>query len=134
GQPAMVLAKMEALARGCLEAILVNPLGGLGGCLEGSISIVRQGVVRSVLFLPLDAACYTLEDILKAESVPKSPDVEIHAAPETLYAADELILAGTSCGIIGIVQVDGKAIGSGREGPVTRRIREAYRRLTRCSA
>ena len=45
--------------------------------------------------------------------------------------SDEVFLAGTSCGVIGIVQVNGKPIGSGKEGPITKQIREAYRKLTR---
>ena len=53
------------------------------------------------------------------------------ARPEDLFAADEVFLAGTSGGVIAIVRVDGKDIGIGREGPVTRTIRERYRALTR---
>ena len=37
-----------------------------------------------------------------------------------LASAEEVFLAGTSCGVIGIVKIDDHAIGSGGEGPITR--------------
>jgi branched-subunit amino acid aminotransferase/4-amino-4-deoxychorismate lyase len=48
-----------------------------------------------------------------------------------LVAATEAFAAGTSCGVIGIVKIDDQTIGTGTEGPVTRRLRESYRALTR---
>jgi len=47
-----------------------------------------------------------------------------------LVAAEEVFIAGTACGVIGVVRIDGHDIGTGTEGPVTRDIREAYRQLT----
>ena len=57
--------------------------------------------------------------------------VAVDARPADLLAADEVFVAGTSCGVIGVVRLDGRDIGTGTEGPVTRRIREEYRALTR---
>jgi branched-subunit amino acid aminotransferase/4-amino-4-deoxychorismate lyase len=48
-----------------------------------------------------------------------------------LSEADEVFLAGTTCGIIGIVKIDGKDIGTGTEGPVTKAVRERFNALTR---
>ena len=47
-----------------------------------------------------------------------------------LLAAEEVFIAGTACGVIGIVRIDGQDIGTGTEGPVTRRIRDGYQQLT----
>jgi branched-chain amino acid aminotransferase len=41
-----------------------------------------------------------------------------------------VFLCGTACGVTGIVQVDGKPVSAGSEGPVTRSIREGYIRAT----
>ena len=46
-----------------------------------------------------------------------------------LYFADELFLTGTAAEITAIVSVDRHVISSGREGPVTRRIRETYSKV-----
>ena len=48
-----------------------------------------------------------------------------------LLAAQEVFIAGTACGIIGVVCLDRKDIGVGTEGPVTRALRERYQQLTR---
>ena len=55
----------------------------------------------------------------------------VACGPADLLAADEVFLAGTACGVIGIVRLDGRDIGSGTEGPVTRQIRDRYHALTR---
>ena len=56
---------------------------------------------------------------------------EICLEGDLALVADEVFLAGTSCGVVGIVRVDEKPLGAGTEGPITRTIREAYERLTR---
>ena len=43
-----------------------------------------------------------------------------------LYASDELFLTGTGAEIIGIVDIDGKTIGNGKPGPVTKLLREKF--------
>ena len=59
------------------------------------------------------------------------PSNNVCTRKRDFLAADELFLAGISCGVVPIVRVNKKTIGSGTEGPITRRIREAYRKLTR---
>jgi branched-chain amino acid aminotransferase len=49
----------------------------------------------------------------------------------SLLSSDEVFLAGTTCGVIAIISIDKKPIGTGGEGPITKRIREAYGKLTR---
>lgn len=51
--------------------------------------------------------------------------------PAELAAADEVFLAGTACGVIAVIRLDGRDVGTATEGPVTRSLREAYRTLTR---
>ena len=46
-----------------------------------------------------------------------------------LYMADELFLTGTAAEIVGILSVDGHPVGGGREGQITRRIRQTYSRI-----
>ena len=46
-----------------------------------------------------------------------------------LYMADELFLTGTAAEIVGIIGVDGHPVGDGREGQITRRIRQAYSKI-----
>jgi branched-chain amino acid aminotransferase len=51
-------------------------------------------------------------------------------APDELRAADEAFLTSAARGVLPVVEVDGKALGDGKPGPVTQRVRKLYERLT----
>ncbi|MBX9581759.1 MAG: aminotransferase class IV [Gemmataceae bacterium] len=123
----VVRAKQHALRNGCLEAVFYYTDNGVAGCTEGQLLIVRGRQVRWVY-----GGDYVAGDT--AAGLASGLGYEVargFARPEDLLAADELFIAGTSCGVIGIVRLEGRDIGSGTEGPVTRAVREAYRELTR---
>ncbi|HEY6404842.1 MAG TPA: branched chain amino acid aminotransferase, partial [Nitrososphaeraceae archaeon] len=46
-----------------------------------------------------------------------------------LYMADEIFLTGTAAEIVGITHLDGKPICDGKEGPITKKIREMYAQI-----
>jgi branched-chain amino acid aminotransferase len=48
-----------------------------------------------------------------------------------LFNADEVFLTGTAAEIVPIVKIDGRIIGSGRPGPVTKSLQAAFRQLTK---
>jgi branched-chain amino acid aminotransferase len=48
-----------------------------------------------------------------------------------IYTADELFLTGTAAEIIGVTKVDGRVIGNGKPGPVTKQLLERFRAVTR---
>lgn len=129
GRPHVVLAKQHAFRNGCLEAVLLDTSSGvLAGCTEGDLFLVESGVVRHVTGSPVDRTAAAVAELSK-EIAPQAP--RSNATLNELLAADEAFLAGTTCGVIGIVRVDGRDVGSGTEGPITRQLRHAYRRLTR---
>jgi branched-chain amino acid aminotransferase len=49
--------------------------------------------------------------------------------PFDLYNADEVFLSSTAGGIFAVVELDGRAIGEGKQGPLTRQMRDAYTAL-----
>jgi len=128
GLTANILAAQQARESGANEAILVRD-----GCImEGSKSsflIVSGGVVVAP---PLTN--YILGSISRqvVERLCRDNGIPFSAEPiyqEHLVAADELMLAGTTLEVTPVVEV----LGSGRTwpvGPVTRRLQEAFRKLT----
>ena len=50
-----------------------------------------------------------------------------------LFNADECFLTGTGAELIPVVKIDGRVIGTGKPGPVTRRLEESYHALTKVS-
>jgi branched-chain amino acid aminotransferase len=123
GQPHTVLAKQFALKHGCLEAIYQNPAGRLVGTTEGFLFLVKDEAVVVAGDQPTDATGYAVA-AFAGESGLVVAEYSVKAAD--LFAAEEAFIAGTACGVIGIVRVDGKDIGSGSEGPITRAIRERF--------
>jgi len=50
-----------------------------------------------------------------------------------LFNADECFLTGTGAELIPVVKIDGRVIGTGKPGPITRRLEEDYHALTKVS-
>lgn len=123
----VVQAKRHALQHGCLEALFQNRGHEIVGSTEGLLFTVKGDL--------LTLAVGSVWDGVRSPVLEAAPErlagVEEPQTLSDLLAAEEVFLAGTACGVIGIVRVDGTDIGAGTEGPVTKKIREAYRRLTR---
>ena len=47
-------------------------------------------------------------------------------SPYDIYNADEVFLSSTAGGIVGVREIDGRTVGIGKTGPITRKIREVY--------
>ena len=50
-----------------------------------------------------------------------------------LFNADECFLSGTGAELIPVVKIDGRVIGTGKPGPVTRSLVQKYKALTQVS-
>ncbi|MFO0800328.1 MAG: aminotransferase class IV [Gemmataceae bacterium] len=126
GRPEVVAARRHALRAGCLEAVLVDPGGVVAGTTEGDLFVVRGGIVSNAARV----ACVESAEVALLAAGIGPYEWQRGTTPEQLRTADEVFLVGTACGVIGVVRIDGHAVGSGTEGPVTRTVREAYHALT----
>jgi branched-chain amino acid aminotransferase len=128
GQPHIVLAKQHALRNGCLEAVIVNQSGAVAGSTEGTVFAVRDGAIEYSPGQPPDA---TVDALVEAIREQRMLIAEGAVGMSELHEAAEVFQIGTACGVIGIIQIDGRTIGTGSEGPLTRQIRELYAKLAR---
>ena len=48
-----------------------------------------------------------------------------------VHTADECFLTGTAAEVIPVVKCDGRTIGSGKPGPITKQLRERFHQITR---
>lgn len=126
---ANVLAREEARKAGVFEAIFVRD-----GCvMEGALSnvmVVRDGVVMTTPEGPriLSGVTRTVVlDLAKKEGIPIR---EQFIPLDGLYAGDEVFLTGTTLEVLGVVQIDGRTIGSGQPGPVTKMLADRWALLT----
>ena len=126
-----ILAKIEAMQAGCMEALMLNQKGEVAECTADNIFLVRGGVLSTP---PTDAG--VLEGITRDAVIElaRGAGLEVREAPITrhdVYIADECFLTGTAVEVIAVVKVDSRPIGSGTPGPITRDLKERFHKLTR---
>lgn len=126
-----ILAKLEANRAGVLEAIMLNADGYVAECTGDNIFILRKGILQTPPTHIGALEGITRAAVMKLAAAQSLPCAETVFTQYDLYTADECFLTGTAAEIIPVVNVDSRPIGSGKPGPVTRRLIDAYRGLTR---
>ncbi|HEY8139755.1 MAG TPA: branched-chain amino acid transaminase [Nitrososphaera sp.] len=124
-----VLATQESKRNGYDESILLDMSGNVSEASGENIFLVRKGKIYTPYFA--DSA---LEGITResAMAIAKSLGYEVVERPiprTELYLSDEIFLTGTAAEIIAVTSIDGHEVGTGKEGPVTKRIRDAYEKI-----
>lgn len=128
-----ILAKIEANNAGCEEAIMLNSEGFVAECTGDNVFIVKNG---ELLTPPLSAgALYgitrgTVMDIAREAGIKVS---EPTLTRYDLFNADECFLTGTGAEIVPVVKIDGRVIGTGKPGKITRKLEARYHALTKVS-
>jgi len=126
-----ILAKMEALDRDVPEAIMYNHEGYVAEATGDNVFMVKNQVVYAP---PVEAG--SLEGITRGVVIRLARKeglefVEKNLTRYDLYVCDELFLTVTAAEVIGVVEIDGRTIGGGGVGPVTRLLREKFFRYAR---
>jgi len=125
-----IMAKIEASNAGVLEALMLNAEGYVAECSGDNIFIV---VGDTVITPPTTAGALegiTRDVIIGLAKKDYRVREELFTLPST-YNADEMFLTGTAAEVIPVVKVDGRTIGAGRPGSVTRKLIKAFRQVTR---
>ncbi|MBP7826735.1 MAG: branched-chain-amino-acid transaminase [Verrucomicrobia bacterium] len=128
-----ILAKIEANNAGVEEAVMLNAEGYVAECTGDNLFIVRDD---EVLTPPLAAgALYGITRRVVMELAEEAGwrVREPNLTRYDLFNASECFLTGTGAEIVPVVKIDGRVIGSGKPGPVTRKLMERYHALTRVS-
>ena len=126
-----IMAKVEGQLAGCAEALMLNHKGEVAECSGDNIFLVKDGKLRTP---PIDAGILegitrnTVMDLARAAGIPVE---EIALTRHDIYIGDECFLTGTAAEVIPVVKVDARPIGTGKPGPITRRLREAFQKLVR---
>ena len=120
-----VLANQKAHAAGAFEALFVRD----GIVLEGSHSNLMAVVDGTLVTYP--KCNYILAGITRDRvlALASSMGIPVREGPipvDRLYDVDEAFLTGTTTEVMPVTRVDGRTIGTGEPGPITRRLMEAY--------
>src|ERR1039457_3709235 len=128
-----ILAKIEANNAGCEEAVMLNAEGFVAECTGDNLFIVKN---RALFTPPLSAgALYgiTRQTVIELAEAAALKVSEPNLTRYDLFNAEEFFLTGTGAELIPVVKIDGRVIGTGKPGPITRRLEEDYRALTKVS-
>lgn len=126
-----ILAKIEGLQAGCVEALMLNIKGEVAECTGDNIFLVKNG---ELLTPPLDAGILegvTRNAILEIAREQGIVAKEMALTRHDVFVADECFLTGSAAEVIPVVKVDQRLIGDGKPGPLTQKLRDAFHKLTR---
>ena len=126
-----ILAKIEAIQAGTIEALMLNTRGEVAECTGDNLFIVRG---KQLLTPPCEAGILdgvTRRAILELGGKVGLDVREVALVRHDIYVADECFLTGTAAEVIPVVKLDSRLIGDGKPGPVTRDLIERFRALTR---
>jgi len=126
-----ILAKLDALDAGVSEAIMLNHAGNVAECTADNIFVVHQNQVQTPT-----TSDSILEGVTRRVIFELCRQLELSCSEKTLqrhdlYVAGECFLTGTGAEVIPVTRIDGRSIGSGQPGPITRKLIEAFHRRVR---
>ena len=119
------LAKKEAITCGYDEALLLDTEGYVSEGSGENIFMVRNGMLKTT---PLTSILegITRNSIMKIAADQKIRVVEERFTRDEMYIADEAFFTGTAAEVTPVRELDGRIIGTGRPGPITRKIQSIF--------
>lgn len=128
-----ILAKIEANNAGCEEAVMLNAGGYVAECTGDNIFIVKENHLYTP---PLSAGA--LYGVTRRTVIDLAIEAGLKVSePELtrydLFNADECFVTGSAAEIVPVSKIDGRVIGNGKPGPVTRDLEARYHNLTKTS-
>jgi branched-chain amino acid aminotransferase len=123
-----ILAKLEASRQKANEAIMLTNKGFLAEGTVSNLFFVKRGTIYTPSVKTGILEGITRDVVLKIARRSGIRAAEGFYKARELYSADESFITSSSSGIVPIVSVDGKKIGSGKPGMITRRLMELYER------
>lgn len=124
-----ILARIEANVRGADEAIMLDIRGNVSEGSADNIFIIKRGK----LYTP--PVMNNLPGITRATVIELAKKEGYQVLEENfgiadLYMADEEFLTGTAAEVAPIVEIDGRRIGDGKPGPITKELRQRFLEIT----
>ncbi|MFJ6664565.1 branched-chain amino acid transaminase [Streptomyces sp. NPDC091383] len=126
------LATDEATAAGYDDAIFLNQAGHVAEASTANLFLVRAGQVATPAQDSDILEGITRDSVISLLRRRAGVEVERRTVLRSeLYTADEIFLTGTGCEIVPVTALDGRPVGSGVPGPLTRTVMDAYDRSVR---
>ena len=124
-----ILAKIEANDAGADDALMLDMRGFVAETNATHIFIVRRNELATsrVVACPEGITRATVIEICADEKIPCG---ETDLTPDDVYAADETFCTGTMGELAGVTKIDGRVVGAGEVGSMTKRLSDLYAQRT----
>lgn len=123
-----ILGKIEAKQAGALEAIMLNDQGFVAECTADNIFTVHKGTIYTPTASQGALKGITRDTIIDIARDLKIPLQEVNMTRYDIWCADEAFLTGSGAEVCPVVGLDGREIGDGKPGPITKRVLAEFRR------
>jgi branched-chain amino acid aminotransferase len=125
-----VLAKIEANVKGGDEAIFLDRNGYISEGSGDNIFVVKRGRIMTPPTIN-NLRGITRDVVIEIINRLGIPFFENNLGLYDLYTADEVFVTGTAAEVAPIVEIDGRVIGDGKPGKITKQIMEEFEKVTR---
>ncbi|MCQ9204808.1 MAG: branched-chain-amino-acid transaminase [Omnitrophica bacterium] len=126
-----ILAKIEATNSGYEEALMLDHLGYVAECTGDNIFVVKAGELYTPPQCMGILRGITRDTVLAIAKRLKISTHEHVMTRHEVYISDECFLTGTAAETIPVVKLDGRPIGDGKPGKITKTIMKEFRKLTK---
>jgi branched-chain amino acid aminotransferase len=120
-----VLAKWEVKKAGYDEAVMLDTEGYVAEASGENIFIVRNGILQTSTLTSILPGI-TRDSVLNIARKLDIPVKEARFTRDEMYTADEMFFTGTAAEITPVREVDDRRVGTGKPGPITQEIQEAF--------
>jgi branched-chain amino acid aminotransferase len=128
---AHILAKLEGIQAGADEVLMLDSAGMVAEGSGQNIFVVKHGRLRTPPPFAGGLKGVTRDVVIELAAKAGYPLEETILNRYDVYTADEAFFTGTASEMVAIRQVDGRLIGSGKAGPITRDLRARFHALVR---
>ncbi len=128
---AHIMAKVEGIHSGADEVLMLDSEGHVAEGSGQNLFVVKHGAVRTPAPYAGILKGVTRDTVIELARAAGYDMQETTLNRYDVYTADEAFFTGTASELIAIRQVDGRTIGGGKPGPVTRDLRSRFQALVR---
>jgi branched-chain amino acid aminotransferase len=125
-----IMAKIEANIKGGNEAIILDSQGRISEGSGDNIFIIKDGKIYTPYTIN-NLKGITRDAVMELARAKGVPIIERDVGLFDLYTADEIFVTGTAAEVAPVARVDGRVIGDGKPGAVTREFMAAFKELTK---
>ncbi len=126
-----ILAKIDAIKAGVPEALMLNVHGYVAECSGDNIFTVKGGILFTPSIYSAILKGITRETVIEIAEREGLRVKEIVMMRHDIFNADEVFLTGTAAEICPVVKLDGRVIGSGKPGAITKLLLKHFRELVK---